>query len=56
MVVCVCNAIRERQVRDAVRQGASDPCGAYASLGCRPKCGKCLPFAKELIAHERGHA
>jgi bacterioferritin-associated ferredoxin len=56
VVVCVCNAIRERQVREAARGGAMDPCGAYASLGCRPKCGKCLPFARDLIAAERALA
>jgi bacterioferritin-associated ferredoxin len=56
MVVCVCNAIRESQVREAVRQGANDPCSAYETLGCRPRCGKCLPFARELIAEERSVA
>jgi bacterioferritin-associated ferredoxin len=53
MVVCVCNAIREREVREAARAGACDPCGAYATLGCRPKCGKCLPFARALMDEER---
>lgn len=53
MVVCVCNVIREAQVREAARQGANDPCAAYASLGCRPKCGKCLPFARSLIEEEQ---
>lgn len=56
MVVCVCNAIRERDVREAVRQGANDPCSAYASLGCRPRCGKCLPFARTLIDEARAIA
>ena len=41
MVVCVCNAIREAEVRDAVRKGASCPYSAYQSLGRRPKCGQC---------------
>ena len=53
MVVCVCNVIREAQVRQAAREGANDPCTVYASLGCRPKCGKCIPFARALIAEER---
>ena len=54
MVVCVCNAIRERDVRDAARAGCADPIRAYASLGRRPRCGQCLPYARELIASERG--
>jgi bacterioferritin-associated ferredoxin len=52
MVVCICNALRENQVRDAARSGCRDPLSAYASLGCRPRCGQCVPFARELIAAE----
>jgi bacterioferritin-associated ferredoxin len=52
MVVCVCNALRERDVRQAARSGCRDPLSAYASLGCRPRCGQCVPFARELIAAE----
>ncbi|WP_404712048.1 bacterioferritin-associated ferredoxin [Sphingomonas sp. MMS24-J13] len=56
MVVCSCNAIRERDVREAARSGAGCPIQAYASLGRRPRCGQCLPFARELIAEERAAA
>ncbi|HWW64393.1 MAG TPA: (2Fe-2S)-binding protein [Sphingomonadaceae bacterium] len=52
MVVCVCNAIREQEVRDAVRNGASCPRSAYASLGKRLKCGQCLPFARDIVSTE----
>ena len=56
MVVCHCNALREREVREAARSGAQCPTSAYASLGARPKCGMCLPFARELIAEEQQDA
>ena len=56
MVVCVCNAIRERDVRNAARSGCDTPCSAYASLGRRPRCGQCVPFAREIIAQERARA
>lgn len=52
MVVCVCNAIKESQVRDAVRKGASCPRSAYETLGRRPRCGQCLPFARSIIDEE----
>ena len=52
MVVCVCNAIREKDVRAAVRSGANCALSAYASLGRRPRCGRCLPFAREIVAAE----
>ena len=56
MVVCVCNAIRECDVRSAARAGCGDPVRAYASLGRRPRCGQCIPFARELIAEEQSAA
>lgn len=56
MVVCVCNGIRERDLRGVARNGASDPCSAYRSLGRRAKCGQCFPFAREIIAAERPNA
>jgi len=56
MIVCVCNAIRERDVREAAQAGASCPNSAYRSLGRRPRCGQCVPFAREIIAEERGAA
>ena len=56
MVVCVCNAIRENQVRDAVRCGASTACQVYRSLGCRAKCGQCSVTARSIIDEERAAA
>jgi bacterioferritin-associated ferredoxin len=52
MIVCSCNAIRERDVRAAARQGHRDPLSAYRSLGRRPRCGQCIPFARDVIAAE----
>jgi len=52
MVVCVCNAIRESDVREAVRNGASCPRSAYEALGRRPRCGQCLPFARSIVEEE----
>ncbi|RYD48137.1 MAG: (2Fe-2S)-binding protein [Sphingomonadales bacterium] len=54
MIVCVCNAIREKDVREAARCGAASPCAAYATLGRRARCGQCVPFARQIIASERG--
>jgi bacterioferritin-associated ferredoxin len=53
MIVCSCNRITEREVREAARKGASTPEVAYASLGCEPQCGCCLDYAQELIDEER---
>jgi bacterioferritin-associated ferredoxin len=57
VIVCVCNAIRENQVRDIARATRTDcPITAYAQLGCKPKCGQCLPFAREVLAKESSFA
>ena len=50
MIVCVCNAIREKDLRAAVRCGSEKPADVYARLGRKPKCGQCLSFAKDLIS------
>jgi bacterioferritin-associated ferredoxin len=56
MIVCVCNAIREKEVRQAARDGASCPTSAYRCFGAKPRCGTCFPFAREIIASERATA
>ena len=50
MIVCVCNAIRETDVRQAAREGASCPTSAYGRFGAKPRCGQCFPFARQVIA------
>ena len=54
MIVCVCNAIREDEVRAEARKGATCPLEAYKSLGFEPQCGCCLNCAQDIIDEERG--
>lgn len=56
MIVCVCNAIRETEVRQAAREGASCPTSAYRCYGRKPRCGQCFTFAREIIDAERAAA
>jgi bacterioferritin-associated ferredoxin len=53
MIVCVCNAIREDELRAAAREGASTPRAAFKALGCDPQCGCCLDCVREVIDEER---
>ena len=53
MIVCVCNAIREDELRTVAREGAAEPCAAYKALGCEPICGCCLDYAQDVIDDER---
>jgi len=50
MIVCVCNAIRESDVRQAALDGASCPSSVYGRFGRKPRCGQCFSFAREVIA------
>jgi bacterioferritin-associated ferredoxin len=54
MIVCVCNRITEKEVREAARDGATTPEKAYAGFGCEVQCGCCLDYAQEVIDEERG--
>ena len=56
MVVCVCNALREADVRDAARAGSRHPKCAYRRLGAEVQCGQCIPFAREIIQAARAVA
>ena len=52
MILCVCNAITENDVRDLARAGARTPEQAYAALGHEPQCGSCLCYAQRLMDEE----
>lgn len=56
MIVCVCNAIREKELREAARSGHERPSDVYARMGCKPKCGQCLPFARDIISLKTANA
>ena len=53
MIVCCCNAISEKEVRDLARAGARTPEEAYAALGHEPQCRSCLCYAQDLMDDER---
>jgi bacterioferritin-associated ferredoxin len=54
MIVCVCNAITEKEVRAAASKGSRTPEAAYATYDCEPQCGCCLDYAQEIIDDEQG--
>ncbi|MEO7208738.1 MAG: (2Fe-2S)-binding protein [Steroidobacteraceae bacterium] len=50
MIVCVCKAVSDRQIRSAVRGGATSLRDLTRDLGVGTCCGKCLPEAKSALA------
>jgi bacterioferritin-associated ferredoxin len=49
MIVCVCKAVSDRQIRSAVRNGATCVRDLAKSLGVGTCCGKCLPEARATL-------
>lgn len=56
MYICVCNAIRECELRRAALRCAGDGEAVYAALGKKPQCRQCLDEADEIVAEERALA
>ncbi len=53
MYICICNAIRECELRRVARHSGGDAEAAYAALGKRPNCGSCLDDAEAILFEER---
>lgn len=53
MFICVCNAIRESDLRRAACRAGGDAEAVYAALGKRPQCGSCLDDADAVIEQVR---
>jgi bacterioferritin-associated ferredoxin len=52
MIVCVCNNISDREIRQAVDLGLSSIDELRSDLGVATCCGKCATYAEEvLVAH-----
>jgi bacterioferritin-associated ferredoxin len=56
MYVCICNAIRETDLRCAARRCPGDADAVYAALGKRPQCAQCLDEAAAILIEERERA
>lgn len=56
MYVCLCNAVTEREVRQAVAMGADSLSDLREGLGVASCCGKCAGCARKIIHEERRSA
>lgn len=53
MYICVCNAVTERQVKQAVKEGACSLRDLRDRLGVTNQCGRCAKSALDCLrAHE----
>ncbi len=49
MYVCICNAVTERQVNEAIDAGATTIKALSNQLGVGTQCGTCVGCAKECL-------
>ena len=49
MYVCICHAVTDRQIHDAVDGGAQDLTQLANVCGAGSNCGRCRETAQELI-------
>ena len=52
MYVCVCNAITDKQIRRAARNGTSSLYELRGTLGVAAGCGSCARTAQEILDEE----
>ena len=56
MYVCVCKAVTERQVRQAVSDGARSLKDLRRELGVTSDCGRCAVCARQCLKEFTGSA
>jgi bacterioferritin-associated ferredoxin len=49
MYICICNALRDRDIARAVQGGAATVDEAYAACGTATACGQCREDAEAFI-------
>lgn len=49
MYVCVCNAVTERHIGEAVREGSTTLRDLRQNLGVAAECGRCASCARDCL-------
>jgi bacterioferritin-associated ferredoxin len=52
MYVCLCNGFTDGQVRAVSPESSGSAAEVYRQLGCRPRCGKCVPMVREMVRRQ----
>ncbi len=50
MYVCICKAISDQDIKEAVHNGAEDLASIQANLGAATGCGTCAEFTEKVIS------
>ena len=49
MYVCICQAVSDKEIKDAVADGAEDLESIQHRLGAATGCGTCAEFTQKII-------
>jgi len=53
MYVCICHGFTEKKVKQALEKGVCTAAGVFNCMGCKPQCGKCVPYVRQMAAEYR---
>ena len=56
MYICICNAIKETELREAARCHAGNAEDLYRKLGREPMCYQCIDEAESVVEDARAAA
>ncbi len=56
MIVCLCEAVSERQVREVIGSGCQSVKEVGRACGAGTSCGVCCSMVRDLIAEQRGRS
>lgn len=49
MYVCLCHGLTDHKIKELAASGTRTAAGVYQQLGVRPKCGKCVPYVRDMV-------
>lgn len=49
MYICICNAVTEKTIREAVRDGARSVFDLSLRTGCATQCGTCTDVVRDIM-------
>jgi bacterioferritin-associated ferredoxin len=52
MYVCICNGIKDSDVRNSVADGAQKVSHVFKKQGCKPECARCVNCIRDIIQEE----
>lgn len=56
MYVCICNAVRESEIKTVIDKGVRDVDDVYEKLDIEPQCGTCRSYIREMLKLSPSHS